>query len=123
MKLSEHFHRDEFRCKCGKCGDPKIHERLIEGLERLRLLVGKPIMINSGYRCPAHNEAVGGAPNSQHTLGTAADIVVAGLLPDRVAELAEMVPQFASGGIGRYDTFTHLDVRPTPARWDHRTAP
>lgn len=43
-------------------------------LEPLRRKWGKPIVINSGYRCPKLNEAVGGVPNSQHKLGQAADL-------------------------------------------------
>lgn len=49
--------------------------KLIEAvLDPLRKWYGKPIRINSGYRCSALNEAVGGAKNSQHTTGMAADI-------------------------------------------------
>lgn len=43
-------------------------------LDPLRELYGKPIIVNSGYRCPKLNKAVGGAKNSQHTLGQASDI-------------------------------------------------
>lgn len=43
-------------------------------LEPLRAAVGHPIIITSGYRCPALNTAVGGVANSQHMLGEAADI-------------------------------------------------
>ena len=40
----------------------------------LREWYGKPIYVNSGYRCPALNKAVGGVANSQHLTGQAADI-------------------------------------------------
>lgn len=43
-------------------------------LDPLREMYGKPITINSGYRCPKLNAAVGGAKNSQHMRGEAADI-------------------------------------------------
>lgn len=43
-------------------------------LEPLRTFAGQPIIIGSGFRCPALNKAVGGVPNSQHTIGEAADI-------------------------------------------------
>ena len=48
-------------------------------LEPLRLWVGRPIVINSGYRSPRLNQLVGGVPNSQHQTGEAADI----RLPDK----------------------------------------
>lgn len=43
-------------------------------LEPVRERLGKPIMVNSGYRCLVHNKAVGGVANSQHMKGEAADI-------------------------------------------------
>lgn len=43
-------------------------------LDPLRELYGKPIIVNSGYRCPKLNKAVGGARNSQHLTGQASDI-------------------------------------------------
>lgn len=45
------------------------------GLEHVRLILGVPLIINSGYRCPALNDAVGGALASQHMLGEAADFI------------------------------------------------
>lgn len=52
-------------------------EALIENvLDPLREAYGKPIYVNSGYRCPKLNKAVGGVSNSQHVKGQAADIDV-----------------------------------------------
>ncbi len=49
--------------------------RLVETiLDPLREAWGSPLYVNSGYRCPALNHAVGGVPHSQHMLGEAADI-------------------------------------------------
>jgi hypothetical protein len=48
-------------------------------LEPLRTIVRKPIIVTSGYRSPQLNAAVGGRPNSQHTTGNAADIIVPGI--------------------------------------------
>ena len=45
-------------------------------LDPLREWYGKPIYVNSGYRCPLLNKAVGGVANSQHLSGEAADIDV-----------------------------------------------
>lgn len=50
-------------------------QKLIEAvLDLLREWYGKPIRVNSGYRCEALNEAIGGSKTSQHCLGEAADI-------------------------------------------------
>ena len=47
-------------------------------LEPLRVAMGEPIPISSGYRCPRLNEAVGGVRNSQHMTGQAADLCIGG---------------------------------------------
>lgn len=50
-------------------------QRLIDRvLDPAREAIGIPIYVNSGYRCPSLNSAVGGVPTSQHTLGEAADL-------------------------------------------------
>ncbi len=114
--LSAHFSKSEFACHC--CGELKIEEGLIAGLEQLRALAGKEIVVHDGYRCPAHNQKVGGVPNSEHTRGMAADIAIPGLSLQEMYDLALQVPTFCSGGIGVYDgDFLHLDNRPHPARW------
>ena len=83
------------------------------------------IEINSGCRCSAYNAKVGGAKDSQHVKGMAADIVIwerwktAQVRPDFVADYFEKAYALRYG-IGRYDSFTHLDVRPNMARWDGR---
>ena len=51
--------------------------RLADYLDVIREKVGKPILINSGFRCPVLNKAVGGVANSQHQKGLAADLVCA----------------------------------------------
>ena len=58
-------------------------------LDPLRLFYGKPISINSGYRCKELNKAVGGVWNSQHLTGEAADISAGNKLENR--RLAKMI--------------------------------
>ena len=53
-----------------------LHRLVQHVLDPLREAWGGPIHVNSGYRCPALNRAVGGAPRSQHMKGEAADITV-----------------------------------------------
>jgi len=50
-------------------------QRLARGLEQVQALIGFPLEISSGYRCPELNRRVGGASGSQHTLGMAADFI------------------------------------------------
>lgn len=75
---SEHFSFREFACKCGGrkpgCAIIRVHRELLESLEDYRLVTGEDEEIVSGYRCPAHNQSVGGASSSQHVLGSAADV-------------------------------------------------
>lgn len=131
MQLTKNFTRSEFACKCG-CGFDDIDLGLVEALQKLRDLYGewvRPIFIdiNSGCRCKKHNKKEHGEPNSQHLLGRAADVVLRAqdtdkqIAPDEVAAFVEKnFPVFK--GVGRYDTFTHVDVRTgKPARWDRRT--
>jgi len=113
-RLSPHFAEAEFACRC--CGLVRVNIRLVQLLEQLRgQLGGKPVVVSSAYRCAAHNRALGGARQSQHLLGNAADIAVAGVAPLEVAAAAEKV---GFAGVGRYSGFTHVDVRAVgKARW------
>lgn len=114
--LSAHFSKAELACHC--CGQLKIDTALVDGLEQLRALAGKPVVVHDGYRCPEHNQKVGGVPDSEHTRGNAADISIPGLSLQQMYELALQVPVFLQGGIGVYDSsFLHLDTRPHSARW------
>ena len=102
----KHFKLDEFRCK--HCKKLKLDINLLLKLEELRAKTG-PLIINSGYRCPVHNKNVGGASASQHLKGTAADLRGTKMNPAQVYAHANKV--FNSGGVCRYKTFTHADVR------------
>lgn len=56
---------------------------LMEQLDKIRERYGKPIYINSGYRCPKLNAAVGGVKASQHQLGVAADLTTKSAAEDK----------------------------------------
>lgn len=83
-------------------------------LQPLRDLYGKPMKINSGYRCPALNARVGGAATSQHTKGEAADIHTGNQTESyRLARLAKTTPAIFReiDQMILYPTFVHFSHR------------
>lgn len=70
-----------------------------------------PVLVNSWYRDAEYNRRIGGVENSMHMTGGAADIVKVGLTPTEVADILERHPDADKFGIGRYKTFTHIDIR------------
>jgi len=123
MKLTKNFNLYEFESKDGAeftCEVKMNLKELALNLQVLRDALGLPIHINSGYRSPAHNKAVGGAKNSQHLLGKAGDITVNGYTPfDIKSKIEGLIKQgrMKNGGVGLYNTFVHYDVRDYAARW------
>ena len=95
-----------------------MDETFVRMLEMMRISLGEPMVITSGFRCEKHNEEIGGAPYSAHLRGLAADIAI---LNDsyryRLLKLAILfdIPRI---GIGR--TYIHLDIDralPYPKIW------
>lgn len=116
--VSANFKVREFSCKDGSDA-VFISKKLIDILQKVRTHFGRPVTINSAFRSHAHNKSVGGETNSQHLYGRAADIVVTGVSPKRVAEYVEtLIP--GTGGIGIYTKkgFTHIDTRTKKSRWN-----
>ena len=114
-KLSGNFKVSEFACKDGS-DTVLVAPRLVMVLQTIRDHFGTAVTINSGYRTPQYNTKVGGVAHSQHCYGTAADITVRGQKPAAVAAYArKIMPDW--GGVGIYNTFTHIDVREAKADW------
>jgi hypothetical protein len=84
--------------------------RLARLLEEVRTLLGRPIMVNSAYRCEAINELVGSKPSSQHVLGCAADIKVPGLTPNDVVNLVAKSNLKFDQLIREFDSWTHISI-------------
>lgn len=125
-----YFDLKEFRCKC--CGQlPEDEQAFIEELVRnvldpVRGKFGKPIKVNSGYRCEKHNAKVGGARHSQHMRGQAADICTG----EKVANMTEFMAQNLEAETERkymelakmyVDEFTKNIVRPLETRVNELT--
>ena len=118
MNLSPHFTLEELTHTDHREFDNTPNDaeknnlkRLAEFLEQVKtVLGGKPIMVNSAFRCKQVNDAVGSKDTSQHRLGCAADIRVPGMTPD------EVVKAVIASGIGydqiirEFDRWTHISV-------------
>lgn len=126
IKLSANFSRDEFACH--HCGEVIVVPKLVNALQELRDVLGTPIIITCGYRCPEHNaelvKTLGAAANSYHMQGVAADCTFPTRAMFDVVLKAMWVEDFMKGGIGIYPKYTsadgkvhgnfiHLDVRGT----------
>lgn len=119
-KLSTNFNSSEFDCHgSGCCSSTLVDDKLVTYLQQIREHFGKPVNISSGYRCATHNKNIGGATNSRHSKGQAADIYITGVTPAEIAKYAESIGIL---GIGLYETnsdgfFVHVDTRETKSFW------
>mgnify|MGYP001248212156 FL=1 len=118
IKLTEHFTLEELTITDHREFDNTPNDAEKANLERLALFLeqvktvlgGKPIMVNSAFRCKQVNDAVGSKDTSQHRIGCAADIRVPNMTPDQV------VKAVIASGIGydqlirEFDRWTHISV-------------
>ena len=132
-QATANFSWREFYCPLAKSlplTDLALHH--VSKLQILRDQLGHGIKVNSGYRSPEHNARVGGATQSMH-LEFASDVAplrTSGntsmtLWSHRLVKIAEIAEDLGFSGIGRYDSFVHLDCRAfiqrPQARWDKRS--
>ena len=123
--MTKNFSLKEFESKDGSKMPSDVYlniVKLVGQLQFLRDYTGRAITVNSGYRSPEHNasDKVKGSKTSQHILGKAADITIEGLNPAEVYRLIDELIDMGlmlQGGLGKYDTFTHYDIRKTKSRW------
>ena len=97
-------------------GELMIDEAAMDKLQKLRNILGKPLLITSAYRSEAHNRAVGGATRSQHRLGKAFDVRMENHDPHHFEQVARSV---GFTGFGHYPKsgFMHIDTGPA-RRWN-----
>jgi zinc D-Ala-D-Ala carboxypeptidase len=122
MNLSEHFTLDELTYTDHREFDNTPNESELANLKRLAAFLetvktavgGKPIIVNSAFRCKQVNDAVGSSDKSQHRLGCAADIRVPQMTPDEVvrAIIAANLPYDQC--IREFDRWTHVSIPNTP---------
>jgi len=124
MKPSAHLTWAELACKDGT-PYPELFKAtrgltLAGVFETIREACGnRPIRVLSAYRSPEHNRTIGGARHSQHVEGRALDLqppsgMTVAAFYTRIRVLAET--DLRIGGVGRYRTFVHVDIRPRGQR-------
>jgi uncharacterized protein YcbK (DUF882 family) len=128
-QITQHFNASEFTCHCNKCQTFNISRDLVQMLENVRAgilsIMGResPLVVVSGYRCEAHNQEIGGAPNSYHVKGLAADLATPRGMDRRAFHGFLFVTWYKGnrGGLGLYDWGAHLDRGEAGRFWDERT--
>ncbi len=122
-----YFSISEFACRCGTC-DNRIDLGFVLELDELRHRYGKPLMVSSGYRCPAYNAKVSSTGRTgPHTTGKAADVLVDRGEAFQLLRLAIMGMDFTGIGIQQKGgaRFIHLDTlhnapgQPRPTIWSY----
>jgi uncharacterized protein YcbK (DUF882 family) len=118
-KPSKHLSWNELKCKDGsrypqEYIDDGRCERLVELFEDIRTLCGNiPIKVYSAYRTIEYNKLIGGTLHSQHVQGRALDLHHTSLTNNEFYKLIRINAKLLGiGGLGRYKTFVHVDIRP-----------
>jgi uncharacterized protein YcbK (DUF882 family) len=111
-KLSDHFSKKDFDCRCGKCKSSlRISLGLLGGLELLRSLAKQKVFIVKGYQCPDSAENQRKIKRNFHTTGVAADITIEKIDLKAAFLLAEEVPEFMGIGLDLEHQHVHVDTR------------
>jgi zinc D-Ala-D-Ala carboxypeptidase len=106
---------------CRGTGAVKLVPEALDKLQALRDRLGKPLILRSAYRSPAHNRAVGGAKASKHMDGTAFDISMSNHDPVAFEAVAREVG-FLGFGFYPRSGFMHIDLGPARV-WGERFPP
>lgn len=106
----KYFTLDEFDCPSLPNSGKNMDSSFLAKLEQAREIAGIPFKITSGYRTKAHNEEVGGVPNSSHLIGVASDIAVSSGSERYTILNALIKAGFKRIGVAK--TFIHCDTDP-----------
>jgi hypothetical protein len=117
-QVSKFFRLSEFRPGKHAYDYIRLSPDLVEALDEIRLRAGRPVTVVSGYRPCDYNRKLGGASNSTHIDGLAADIASHGLSTNQLREICEEVIG-KRGAVFDYPKsgFVHVDLRGYEARW------
>lgn len=118
MNLSKHFTLDELTHTDHRKFENTPNESELANLTRLAAFLetvktaisGKPIIVNSAFRCKEVNDAVGSKDTSQHRIGCAADIRVPGMTPDEVVRAIIGAKLPYDQVIREFDRWTHVSI-------------
>ena len=113
------FEKSEFACSC--CGESKMDREFVFHLDFIRGRLHFPLRVNSGYRCPDHNERVSSTGRTgPHTTGKAADLGVFGRQAHELIREALVYRWFTGLGVNQRGAhasrFVHLDALPTDSK-------
>ena len=111
---SKNFNYSEFGCKCGECefsSGKQMHSRTIELAQRIRDALNRPLSVNSGIRCQAYNEKIGGSLNSKHLPSNGCRAVDLGIKIAYERHLAMKIALQAGFSVGVNAHFLHFDAR------------
>ena len=122
MNLTEHFTLEELTITDHRefFNEPNPSERanlvrLAEFLEQVKVAIGgKPVMVNSAFRCKEVNDAVGSKDSSQHRVGVACDFRVPGMTPDQVVKAIMAAGLAYDQLIREFDRWTHISITNDP---------
>lgn len=126
----EYFSNEELACRCGTCKTWFMQADFMEKIVKLRKFYGKPLVVTSAYRCPAHDEGVGssGTPGSgPHTQGRAMDFAIDGEEARQLLKCAFQLDLFTGFGVNQKgeNRFLHFDDienapgHPRPFLWTY----
>jgi hypothetical protein len=122
VNLSEHFTLEELTHTDHRTIDNTPNDAEMANLIRLAAFLeevkgavgGKPVMVNSAFRCKALNDAVGSKDTSQHRVGCAADLRVPGMTPDEVVKAVIASKIGYDQLIREFDRWTHISIPNDP---------
>ena len=127
----EHFTPEEFACRCGECGSDgtEMNIEFVFKLDQLRERSGRPMHINSGYRCPEYNDRIASTGlDGPHTTGHAVDVRISGETAFHLMQQNTLGGWMQGIGINQKGPhekrFIHLDdltgpERPRPRIWSY----